>query len=75
MPVKNVFQILHFTRFIAVFSWFPQKCKIKVLLLIEEGHKDASYLCVSEHATLLTSAGTLTTLPIACKFLRETIMF
>jgi len=65
MPIKNVFQILHFPEFIAVFSLFPQTCKIKVLLYIEGGHKDASYLCVFEHATLLISAGTFTTLPIA----------
>jgi hypothetical protein len=65
LSIKNVFQILHFPGFFTVFSWFPQKCKIEVLLYKEEGHKNASCLCVFEHATLVTSAGTFTTFPVA----------
>jgi len=66
LPIKkNVFQILHFPGYFAVFSWFPQKCKIGVLLHKEEGHKNASCLCEFEHATLVTSAGTFTTFPVA----------
>ena len=65
LPIKNVFHILCFPVFFAVFNWFPQKCKIEVLLCVEEGHKDAACLCVFEHATLVTSAGTSTTFPIA----------
>ena len=65
LPIKIVFQILHFPGFFAVFSWFPQKYKIEVLLYIEEGQKDASCLYVFEHAALVTSAGIFTTFPIA----------